>query len=334
MKLDLFLVGDAVHRAPHRVPAVLADYAHSAEAAGFDAVWLAEHHFIRYGACPSVPLLAAHILARTETLRVGSAACVLSNRNPVALAEEAAMLDGLSDGRFLLGVARGGPWVDLEVFGTGAERFERGFTESLDIVRHWLSGATTAASDGEFTRFRPVTVTAPPPKPPPMWVAATSRNTVDVAAERGLSLLLGVHATDEDKAAMTRRWAEVAAAAGHDPAAAEHAAVYLAYAADSRESGRRELREPLTHWLSVGVGDYLRLDGSRGSSDQEAYVDRLIDNHLVGPPDDSAERLAASVKATGISRALLLVEGRAETEAVRDNITRLGTALASANSPT
>lgn len=328
MKLDLFLVGDAVHRDPYAVPATLTDYATTAEAAGFDAVWLAEHHFIRYGACASVPLLAAHILARTTRLAVGSAACVLSNRNPVALAEEAVMLDGLSDGRFKLGVARGGPWVDLEVFGSGMDRFERGFTEALDVLRQWLSGAETVGSQGEFHRFRPVTVTARPPQPPPLWVAATSAGTVDEAARRGIPLLLGVHATDADKAELTRRWARTAAAAGHDPDRAEHAAVYLAYAADSQSRGRDELRKPLTHWLSEGVGDYLRLDGGRGSRDQQGYVDKLIDMHLIGSAADNRERLAASMTATGVRRALLLVEGRAEAEAVRDNITNLAADLA------
>ncbi|MGH8878822.1 MAG: LLM class flavin-dependent oxidoreductase, partial [Stackebrandtia sp.] len=111
---------------------------------------------------------------------------------------------------------------------------------------------------------------------------------------------------------------------GHDPASAEHAAVYLGYAADTRRAAGRELREEMVEWLSAGVGDYLRLDGSRGNRDQGGYVDRLIATHPVGPPEESARLLAESAEATGISRALLLVEGRASTAAVRDNITRLG----------
>jgi len=83
----------------------------------------------------------------------------------------------------------------------------------------------------------------------------------------------------------------------------------------------------MTEWLSKGVGDYQRLDGSRGGRDQAEYVDRLIDTHLVGTPHHSAERLADSVEATGIGRALLMVEGAATASEVTENIQRLGAEL-------
>ena len=181
VKLDLFLVGDAVHHDAYRVPAMLSAYAETAEAAGFDTVWLAEHHFIRYGGCPSVPTLAGYLLARTTRLNIGAAACVLSNRNPVALAEETVLLDGLSPGRFRLGVARGGPRVDLEVFGTGLERFDRGFAESLDVMRRWTSGATMVDADGEFNTFRPVAVTASTGRPAPSSAASAATTSCRAA---------------------------------------------------------------------------------------------------------------------------------------------------------
>lgn len=327
MHVDLFLIGDAVHNPPAKVPAMLGEYGLAAEAAGFDGVWLAEHHFIRYGACPSAMLMAGHLLARTDHLRVGTAACVLSNRHPVAVAEEAVMLDGLSNGRFMLGVARGGPWVDLEVFGVGKSRFERGFAESLDLVSEWTSGRSRVSTAGEFFYFRPVDVLAQPVAGQKIWVAATSPATVDVAARRGLPLLLGVHATDAEKAELVRRHAEVAAAHGHDPEAAEHAAVYLACAGEDRAEAAKRLRASLTRWLSLGVGDYLRLDGTRGSSDQADYAARLVDTHLVGPGVESAQMLQAAASEVGVKRVLLLAEGLPQPEAVLDNIARLGAEL-------
>ncbi|MGH8792916.1 MAG: LLM class flavin-dependent oxidoreductase [Stackebrandtia sp.] len=324
MRVDLFLIGDSVHNRPEQVPSLLVEYGATAERSGFDGVWLAEHHFIRYGACPSATLLAGHLLARTSTLRVGTAACVLSNRHPVALAEEAAMLDGLSGGRFMLGVARGGPWVDLEVFGVGEARFARGFPESLDLLLDWTSGADRVGAAGEFFYFRPVDVLAKPSGDLGVWVAATSEDTVETAARRGLPLLLGVHASEEEKAALLRRHAEVAASCGHDPDGFEHAAVYLAHAADSAEAARDRLRRPLTEWLAEGVGDYVRLNGSRGSRDQAGYAERLLGSPLVGPASESAVAAAAEI---GLKRILLLVEGPREPRAVRENIERLGARL-------
>ncbi|MFD0558756.1 alkanesulfonate monooxygenase SsuD/methylene tetrahydromethanopterin reductase-like flavin-dependent oxidoreductase (luciferase family) [Stackebrandtia endophytica] len=326
MQCDLFLVGEGVRSDPSAVPSNLLSHAVTAEAVGFDTVWLAEHHFIRYGACPSPPVMAASILSRTTRLRVGTAACVLSNRHPVALAEEAVMLDAISDGRFRLGVARGGPWVDVEVFGAGPERLESGFEETLDVLLSWLEGGEVGCS-GRFFDFRSVPVLATPSIGLGVWVAATSRGTVDLAAHRGLPLLLGVHSTVEENAGLVRRWREVAEKHGHDPDAAEHGAVFLAYAADNRVEAIERLRIPLIEWLSKGVGDYRRLDGSRGSREQTEYVDRLLAGHLVGAPGESAERLAESAEVTGIRRALLMVEGAASPSEVDENIRRLGVEL-------
>lgn len=139
------------------------DYALAAERAGLTSAWVAEHHFISYGVCPSALALAANLLGRSHRLEVGTAVCMLANRHPVALAEETALLDHLSGGRFHLGVGRGGPWVDLEVFGTGLDRYQHGLAESLDLL--------LACRDPYFntTRYRsqspsPCTVAFTPPQ--------------------------------------------------------------------------------------------------------------------------------------------------------------------------
>lgn len=111
--------GEALHRAVRT--------AEVGEEAGLDSVWLAEHHFVPYGTCPSAVTLAGLLLGRTQRLRVGTAVSVLPNTHPVILGEQAALLHLLSGGRFSLGVGRGGPWVDLEVFGSGLRAYERDF---------------------------------------------------------------------------------------------------------------------------------------------------------------------------------------------------------------
>ncbi|MGY0232572.1 LLM class flavin-dependent oxidoreductase [Longispora urticae] len=285
-------------------------YALAAERAGFGGVWLAEHHFIRYGRCASAPALAGYLLGRTSTIALGTAAAILSNRHPVALAEEALLLDAVSGGRFRLGVARGGPWVDLEVFGTGLARYERGFPEALDVLLDALGGKVAAA--GEFFDFRPVDLGLPAGGAP-VWVAATSPGTVALAAARGLPLLLGVHDDDLSKVALLQYYR---AAGG--PADAPHASAHLVGDPD-------QLRRAMPGWLA-STADYVRLVPGAGR-DPVAYLEHLLAISPVGTVEECAAGLRASAAVTGVRHQLLLVEGAGDPALVLSTIESLGTSL-------
>ncbi|MGW4892142.1 LLM class flavin-dependent oxidoreductase [Kitasatospora sp. NPDC004240] len=122
-----------------------------AERAGLDSVWLAEHHFVPYGVCPNAATLAGLLLGRTRRIGVGTAVSVLSTAHPVTLGEQAALLHLTSGGRFTLGVGRGGPWIDLDVFGSGVEAFEKGFPERLDLLMRWLRDTRVGADGPQFS---------------------------------------------------------------------------------------------------------------------------------------------------------------------------------------
>ncbi|MBV1853614.1 LLM class flavin-dependent oxidoreductase [Catellatospora tritici] len=314
LAVDLFLVcGQVGGLSAAAALTAATGYAQAAEAAGFDGVWLAEHHFISYGSCPSAVALAAYLLGRTSRIRVGTAAAILSTRHPIALAEEAILLDVVSGGRFALGVGRGGPWVDLEVFGTGLPRYEQGFTESLDLLLRTLSGDGPVAADGPTFAFRPVSVVPAPVRPVPVWVAATSTATARTAAERGLPLLLGVH---EDLAG---RRAMLDAHAEHCRVRVEHVSAHLALTGDP---GR--VRRTLAAWLRR-TGEYVRLAPSPSASrDIDAYADRLLGLHPPAPAARLAERLSQAVEATGVRRLMLLVEAAGDPAEVGDTIQELG----------
>ncbi|MFI6761150.1 LLM class flavin-dependent oxidoreductase [Micromonospora sp. NPDC050417] len=297
-------------------------YALAAETANYAGVWIAEHHFISYGICPSALTFAAHLLGATNRITVGTAACVLSNRHPVALAEEAVLLDELGGGRFALGVGRGGPWVDLEVFGTGLDRYANGFAESVDLLVAWLSGAEEVAGTDRFP-FRPVRVVPRPRRPVPTWIAATSAHTVDLAARHGLPLLLGLHADNTEKVELLGHYARVAEEHGHDPSTVEHASAHLAYVADTDDDARAAVRTHLPALLG-GVDEYVRIDGTpTGGRDHRRYVERLLQIHPVGAAAYCRERLAEAAATTGVRHLLLMVEAGGGRSATLDNIDRL-----------
>jgi alkanesulfonate monooxygenase SsuD/methylene tetrahydromethanopterin reductase-like flavin-dependent oxidoreductase (luciferase family) len=290
-------------------------YAEAAERAGFDGVWFAEHHFVTYGMCPSAVTLAGHVLGRTGRLRVGTAAANLSVRHPVALAEEAALLDAVSGGRFDLGVARGGPWVDLEVFGTGLDRYASdAFAAAVDLLLASLGGAGTVRGDGPRFRFRDVPVVPRPQRPLPVWVAATSPSTVELAAGRGLPLLLGVHETDAGKAELVRRHARPGAA---------HVSAHLAYVADTTAQAEEVLRATLPGWLAR-AGEHVRIDGTTMIRNLADYVEKLLAVHPVGPPERCVQRLAGTLTGVGVRRLMLMVEAGGTPQRTIRNIERLG----------
>ncbi|MFF8830048.1 LLM class flavin-dependent oxidoreductase [Streptomyces sp. NPDC015131] len=319
--------GEALHRAVRS--------AEVAEEAGLDSVWLAEHHFVPYGVCPSAVTFAALLLGRTRRIRVGTAVSVLPTAHPVALAEQAALLHITSGGRFTLGVGRGGPWVDLEVFGSGLAAYESGFPESLDLLLRWLREPRVAA-DGPRHRFREVAV-VPRPRElidgdpvPETVVACTSPRSVRLAAERCLPMLLGMHCGDEEKAEAVGAWRREALAAGHDPdevarVAAGHVSAGVAQLADRTEDAVETLAKALPGWLRQGLDAHVTVDGRhRAMRDPVAYTELLCGLHPVGTPRLAADRLAATSERTGITRFALLVEGSGDLAATEENVRRLG----------
>jgi len=105
---------------------------------GFDAVWLAEHHFTTYSVCPSVHMLGVLAAARTKRLRIGTAVSLAALYHPVRLAEEVALLDVLSGGRVNWGAGRGFARVEFENFGVNPDESTSRFHEAVDIVlRAW-----------------------------------------------------------------------------------------------------------------------------------------------------------------------------------------------------
>ena len=88
-----------------------------AEELGFDSVWLAEHHFTRFGVCPLALPFAHFVAAKTSKIRIGTGVTVVNFHDPIFLAEEAAMLDVLSGGNLIVGVGEGSTKSDFDALG-------------------------------------------------------------------------------------------------------------------------------------------------------------------------------------------------------------------------
>jgi alkanesulfonate monooxygenase SsuD/methylene tetrahydromethanopterin reductase-like flavin-dependent oxidoreductase (luciferase family) len=266
-----------------------------------------------YGICPSAITLAGYLLGATRRITVGTAVSVLSTQHPVALAEQAALLDQLSGGRFHLGIGRGGPWIDLEVFGTGMDRYQHGFAESLDLLLAALNQPRLAACGPNF-RFPTIDI-VPRPRTQPfpeVIVAATTAPTVELAAHRGLPLLLGMHTSDAEKTALIERYNHLTS--GGCPI--RHIAAALGYVADSQQEAMATMRASLPRWLGPELRGYRRADGQPYCPrNPDEYTELLCRLYPVGTPEHSRNTLTSTTRRTGIDHVILLVEGLATARA-------------------
>lgn len=148
---------------------------------GFASVVFAEHHFLEDGWIPRPMQLAAAAAAVTRHVRVGTDIVVLALHHPVAVAEEAAVADNLSGGRFILGVGLG--WMQREFAGFGVPFKQRAviYERSIGIVRRLLRGETVSDDEGHY-RFKEARVRPQPVNPNgvPLWMGAIQ----DVALAR------------------------------------------------------------------------------------------------------------------------------------------------------
>jgi alkanesulfonate monooxygenase SsuD/methylene tetrahydromethanopterin reductase-like flavin-dependent oxidoreductase (luciferase family) len=157
-----------------------------AEGYGFDGIFVNEHHFTASNNNPDCNLTAAILIDRTKTCRVGVIGNIIALRHPLAVAEEFAMLDCLSGGRFIPGMVRGLPaeWVsyNMDPF-TARKRF----TEAYQIIHRALT-QELVDYDGEFWNIVQASIW---PKPlqnpfPPFWMPAGSLESIRFAAENHL----------------------------------------------------------------------------------------------------------------------------------------------------
>lgn len=183
---------------------------------GYDAVWLAEHHFNSFSVCPSVHLMGMHVADRTSNLRIGMAITLAVFYHPLRIAEEVALLDVLSGGRVNWGAGRGFDPTEYRVFGVTPEDSYPRFREHVDIVqRAWTEDRLTY--HGEHWQFDNVEVL---PKPlqqphPPMWLAAGSPEAVEWSAKQGYTIMMDPHASHREIGRKRQLYEDTLVAAGH-----------------------------------------------------------------------------------------------------------------------
>tara|TARA_B100001540_G_C15765961_1_gene623969 strand:- start:464 stop:1573 length:1110 start_codon:yes stop_codon:yes gene_type:complete len=214
------------------------------EELGFDGVWLAEHHFRDYGVCPDTLGMLMHLAARTRNIRLGTGVAVLPLHNPITVAEQAAQLDLLSDGRLDFGVGRGYQGSEFERFGIDIKEARARYNEALDMILG-LWTQDDFSYDGQFYRCSELNLLPRPlQRPtPPIYVASISPETIDLCTDRALPILIDPVATFKSVGRAANTWHESMLAKGHDPQQHELCVMRSVYAAETTEKARADLEK-------------------------------------------------------------------------------------------
>jgi alkanesulfonate monooxygenase SsuD/methylene tetrahydromethanopterin reductase-like flavin-dependent oxidoreductase (luciferase family) len=169
------------------------DYICEAEALGFHSVFLVEHHFTGFGQISATLNFLTYLAAKTTTLRLGTAVLVLPWHNPALLAEQAATLDLLSQGRFDFGIGKGYRWGEFHGFCLNMAEAEERYQETVAFLRKAWTSEGRFSHHGKYWHYDDVVIEpAPVQKPhPPLWVGAQSAKSIRYAADNGFNLLLG-----------------------------------------------------------------------------------------------------------------------------------------------
>jgi alkanesulfonate monooxygenase SsuD/methylene tetrahydromethanopterin reductase-like flavin-dependent oxidoreductase (luciferase family) len=241
-----------------------------AETAGFDAVWAVEHHALKWYAHMSAPeIFLATVAAKTSRIRIGhGVVCMAFNYNyPTRVAERAAMLDVLSNGRLDLGAGRGGTTQEMSLCNVDPESTEIQVREALKILSaiwtnetfEWHSDLLTIESpEGNSPH---TVVPRPVQEPhPPLFLACTKPETVQRAAAYGVGALAFGFAGPEsvrmqrelyDEARENRTGEELVSTVTNDHFAALCPTIVLDDADEAKSIGARAQRffgESINHW--------------------------------------------------------------------------------------
>ena len=156
-----------------------------AEKLGYKTVSIPEHHLINLLMMPSPLQMAVKIASLTKNISVSTSVAVLPLHDMRTYAGEVSTADILTDGRLILGVARGAfPW-EMERLGTPIEQSKEKFIESLEVLQKLLAEEEVSFK-GKYYNFDALTIMPRPiTQPVPIMIAAMDPKSIKSAASRG-----------------------------------------------------------------------------------------------------------------------------------------------------
>jgi alkanesulfonate monooxygenase SsuD/methylene tetrahydromethanopterin reductase-like flavin-dependent oxidoreductase (luciferase family) len=278
-----------------------------AEPLGFDMLWSVEHHFTSYTMVPDVLQFLTYMAGRTERILLGSGAVILPWHNPIRVAEQVAVLDIVSGGRFIFGMGRGLGRIEFEGFGIPMDESRERFVEMSQIILQALETGILEY-DGKYYQIPRRELRPRPTRGfrDRLYAAAVSPASVRIMADVGAGILINPQkdwmevADDLNQYRQTFRELKGVEAPApivtgwvccdKDPIKArdmaqQYIGTYYEYVMNHYELGGRHFD------TTMGYEYYQRLARSIQKHGSDRVVNNFIELQIWGTPDECYERI-------------------------------------------
>jgi len=273
------------------------------DALGFDRYHVSEHHATPLSATPATGAWLGAVAQRTQRLRIGPLVCILPLRHPLQIAEEVALLDQMSGGRFELGVGRGISPYELGYHGVDAAESPAMYREALDLLLMAMT-QDSVTFEGRWWRCDDVPVVLRPKQQPhpPLWYACATPEAAVWPARNAVNVVCNAPAprVAEIVARYRAEWEAAGRPGGTLPRLGLSRAIVVAGTADeAMAAARRGWRryEDSFHrlWRRHGVAPVNARVGPDFAETQAAGMG------FAGTPAEVRDALLAQVEQTGVN---------------------------------
>lgn len=303
MKFGLFTVFDNYQSDLGRTPGPflqeVTDQILLADELGFDAAWVAEHHFHEYGILASPQLFLAALARQTRRIRLGVSVATLPFHDPVRVAEDYALLDLLSDGRLNLGLGSGYLPHEFNGFGLQADSKRTLFNEKWEIIQKLWRGDTFTHHSNHH-HYGPIQLEILPQQQPiPTWIAALRPEAIDYVGQMGYPVMGVAYVSTQSIAELKlllARYKASALKAGHNSSRYELPIALHVHVAETREQAHAQIEEPLNRYLRT------RLYGQGVTFHDLLHREQV----LVGSPEDVVTQIK-KYRVAGVTHLMALM---------------------------
>lgn len=285
------------------------ELAQLADQLGYTRYWFAEHHNTRYQVSTSPDLLAAHVAAKTERIRVGSGGIMLPNHSPLKVVENFSLLESLHPDRIDLGIGRA-PGTD----GMTAMALRR----SREAVTRYDFPEQFAELLAFFTKsfpaehpFSKINATAEEAIPD-LFMLGSSNGGMQVASEYGLGFAFAAQISPHLAIPMLREYHE-----RFKPSpffSKPHGILsIIVVCAETEEEAQRLARPAQLQWARWGTGvyqlpppSYEEANAHRFTDEEEAVTRENAGRFVIGTPLQVKEQLHELAKQAMVEEVIIL----------------------------